>query len=392
RQNFSPPTLLTAFPALWINEVLPNNVNGQADNVGDKDPWIELYNAGATTIDLSGLYLSDDAANFNKWQFPAGASLPAGQFLVVWADGETGESTSSIYHTNFRLNPTNGIVVLSRVQTAGNGVLDYVNYVLSSPDIAFGSYPDGEPRKRRTLFVPTPGAANNPAIPSVQVYINEWMASNGSTLADPADGQYEDWFELYNAGSNQVDLSGYFLTDNSTNKPTQYQIPPGFIIPPGGFKLIWADSESNQNAPGRDLHVNFGLSNAGEEIALLTPDGLIVDDVTFGQQTANVSEGRFPDGANSPFLSFSLPTPGSPNISQSANQPPVISAIADKNVNELQTLAFKITATDPDAGQTLTFDLLSPPTGTSITTSGDFSWTPTEPQGPAIVSVTVRVK
>jgi hypothetical protein len=389
RLNFSPQTLLSAFPALWINEVLPSNVNGQTDNFGEHEPWIELYNAGASTIDLSSLYLSDDPANLTRYQFPAGTTLPAGQFKLIWADNEPGETAGTQLHVNFRLNSTNGIVLLSRLQSSGPGVIDYLEYVLTSPDISFGSYPDGEPRKRRTLYIPTPAAANNPSIPSVLVYINEWMASNGSTIADPADNQYEDWFELYNAGSNPVDLSGFFLTD-STNKPTQYQIPPGFIIPPGGFKLVWADGESNQNAPGRDLHVNFSLKNEGEGIALYTPDGQSIDSISFGLQTANVSEGRFPDGAAAPFLSFSLPTPGAANISQLANKPPVIDPITDRTVNELQNVSFKITASDPDAGQTLTFDLLNPPAGASITTDGDFSWTPTETQGPAIVSITVR--
>ncbi|HSR87832.1 MAG TPA: CotH kinase family protein, partial [Pontiella sp.] len=56
------------------------------------------------------------------------------------------------------------------------------------------------------------------------VVINEWMADNDTTLADPADGDYEDWFELYNPGTGTVDLGGCYLTDELT-EPFEYQIP-----------------------------------------------------------------------------------------------------------------------------------------------------------------------
>ena len=49
------------------------------------------------------------------------------------------------------------------------------------------------------------------------------MASNGSTLADPADGHYEDWFEIYNAGTTSVDLGGFYVSD-AQDEPTQYRI------------------------------------------------------------------------------------------------------------------------------------------------------------------------
>jgi hypothetical protein len=106
---------------------------------------------------------------------------------------------------------------------------------------------------------------------------------------------------------------------------------------------------------------------------------------------ANLSYGSTNDG--DPFtrqpLSFS--SAGQPNNSQPPNQPPVINPIADQTVNELQTLAFKITATDADAGQTLAFNLVNPPAGASITASGDFSWTPTENQGPGNYTINVNV-
>ena len=149
----------------------------------------------------------------------------------------------------------------------------------------------------------------------VRVVINEWMADNASTLADLSSGspKYSDWFELYNGGTSPASLAGYFLTDTLSNLG-QFKIPAGYVVPPGGFLLVWADNQPGQNGPGiPDLHVNFQLAAKGEAIGLFAPDGTAVDTVTFGPQTADVSEGRWPDGG-SLVVSQSRPTPLAANL------------------------------------------------------------------------------
>jgi hypothetical protein len=384
---------LQAFPLLWINEVLPNNVSGLTDAAGEREPWIELYNAGDTSLDLSALYLTDDYTNLTKWRFPPGTVVGAKQFLLVWADGESAESTAAAPHTSFRLNPATGSVALVRLQgsPAQPAVMDYLDYVLLSPDRSYGSYPDGEPRRRRPFHRVTPAAPNNPAVPEIQVTINEFLAGN-TRIADPADGDFDDWFELYNAGAESVDLSGYTLTDDLAN-PTKSVIPPGTILSPGGFLLVWADEEQGQNDFGRDLHVNFRLSLEGEALGLFAPDGSLVDGFTFGPQTPDVSQGRFPDGAAPPLLAMETPTPGAPNVLPGNNRPPVLNPIGNKQVAEQTLLRFLVTATDADAEQTLTFRLgQDAPPGASIEpASGVFTWTPTEAQGPGTYTFTIVV-
>jgi len=82
----------------------------------------------------------------------------------------------------------------------------------------------------------TPGGTNNPTSAPIVVFINEWMASNTRTLADLSSGtaKYDDWFEIYNPGTNTVSLAGYYVTDNLTNK-FQYQIPNGYTIAPAAI-------------------------------------------------------------------------------------------------------------------------------------------------------------
>src|SRR5262249_26787077 len=75
------------------------------------------------------------------------------------------------------------------------------------------------------------------------------------------------------------------------------------------------------------------------------------------------------------------------------NNPPVLAVIANQTVNEINTLTLTVSATDSDSpANTLTFSLLSPPSGASINaSSGVFTWTPTEGQGPSTNTITVQV-
>jgi hypothetical protein len=135
---------------------------------------------------------------------------------------------------------------------------------------------------------------------SLPVVINEWMADNVGPFgfADPADGLFQDWFELFNPNTSPVNLGGYHLTDDFGNT-AKFTIPTNTIIAGRGFLLVWADEDGSQNSPtNADLHANFRLNNGGEMLALFAPDGLSPQHtVTFGPQFANVSQGLFPDGA-----------------------------------------------------------------------------------------------
>ncbi|MBN9689793.1 MAG: lamin tail domain-containing protein [Verrucomicrobia bacterium] len=386
---------LEAFPLLWINEVLPVNLTGPLDNVGQREPFIELYNSGTNRLDLGAFFLTHQTTNLTQWAFPAGTMLDPGAFLVVWADGQPEQTAAGSLHTTFRLSATNGFVGLVRRQGPSQvpAVMDYLDYGLIAANRSQGSYPDGEPRQRRQFQFVTPGAANNPAVSEVQVTINEFMAGNSNTLADPADNNFEDWIELYNAGSAAVDLSGYFLTDSLVNW-NQFRIPAGVTIAPGGFLLVWADGESAQNAVANgDLHTSFRLSLDGEQIGLFDPNGELVDSVSFGAQRNDVSQGRYPDGDTGPLLELDTPTPRAGNAIAGGNLPPVLAPIGNQSVAEGSLLNITVQATDPDAGQRLTFSLSAdaPPGATIDSSLGVLTWQPTELQGPGVYSFAVRV-
>jgi hypothetical protein len=144
---------------------------------------------------------------------------------------------------------------------------------------------------------------------SLPIVINEIMASNASTLADPA-GEFDDWVEIYNPSSTHIDLSGLYLSDNPTNL-NKWAFPEGTSIAAQGYLLIWCDEDGDKAQEG--LHANFKLSASGEFIALSDQDGLLlVDSLSFGEQTTDISYGRVQD-ASSIWTIFPEPTPGYSN-------------------------------------------------------------------------------
>ena len=158
------------------------------------------------------------------------------------------------------------------------------------------------------------------------VVINEWMAENSGPggFLDPLSGSYSDWFELYNPNNIATNVSGFFLSDKLSN-PTLWQIPPGTVLPPHGFRHVWADNQTNLNAlsTNGDLHVNFQLSKKGETVALFAPGGTLLHAVTFGAQFPNVSQGLYPDGNTNAYYFMTNWTPRASNRLDPL-QPPVL--------------------------------------------------------------------
>jgi hypothetical protein len=160
--------------------------------------------------------------------------------------------------------------------------------------------------------------ATGTAPPLAQVRINEWLASNNSAVADPVDGRFDDWFELYNIGDLPVDLAGYTVTDDLT-RPARYTIPPGFVLQPRAALVVWADGQPEQTRAGQSLHVSFQLARSGSDIALFDNLGRSVDAIRYTTQTTDIAEGRWGDGADGPFLRLAQPTPGTTNALPAAN-------------------------------------------------------------------------
>lgn len=124
-------------PVVRINEVLAQNTSGEQDENGQFEDWIELHNNGSQPFDLSGGWLSDNAANVYKWQFPAGTILGGGDHLVVWADEDASQGP---LHASFKLSASGEEVWLA----APNGlVLDHVEFGQQQANMGYARIPNG---------------------------------------------------------------------------------------------------------------------------------------------------------------------------------------------------------------------------------------------------------
>ncbi|MDB4382847.1 lamin tail domain-containing protein, partial [Akkermansiaceae bacterium] len=124
-----------------INEIMANNQSTLVDPQGEFDDWVEIYNSGDETLDLSGYYFSDDLEDITKWQIPldSGIVIPAGGYAGVWADNDPEDGPD---HLGFRLAAGKDILVL----TAPDGVtvVEQVMLPVQHPDISYGRDDAGE--------------------------------------------------------------------------------------------------------------------------------------------------------------------------------------------------------------------------------------------------------
>ena len=160
--------------------------------------------------------------------------------------------------------------------------------------------------------------ASNWLVGGPRLVINEVMASNSEVgpdgrggYADP-QGEYDDWIEIYNTQDYPIDIGGMYLAQG-LSEPRMWKIPEGFpeqtTIAGHGYLVIWADRDTSDGP----LHAGFELRADGEDVELYDKDGrTLIDSFSFGEQTTNISFGRYPDGTDN-LRFFGIPTPGRRN-------------------------------------------------------------------------------
>ena len=278
---------------LRINEVLADNVSISTSD-GAYPDLIELYNAGATRINLGGMSLSDRLDQPRRFVFPTGSSLAAGQYLVLHGDDR---ATAGVLHVGFGLDRTGDELYLFDAQGT---LIDSVQFGQQLADLSIGVV---DREGTWNLTDPTFGVANQPT-PRGEIddlRINEWYASGDVRIT-------QDFVEIYNPQSVPVALDGLSLTDQPFAIPDQSPISALSFIPAQGFVSYIADGDP-QDGPN---HLSFRLSAVREHLALIDSDGQIIDHVYYYPQTSEVSQGRLPDGG--PHFTFSeIPTPGVTN-------------------------------------------------------------------------------
>ena len=246
-----------AGPALRINEVESNG--------GTPGDWVELFNPGATPVNLTGFVFKDNDDSRN-YVIPTAAIPPGGYLLLEEAAFNFGLGTPD----SARLFRPDGSLAASYSWTPHAAT-------------TYGRCPNGSGALTTTTSS-TKGASNDC---SIAVKINEIESDSGSS---------GDWVEFFNSGTAAVDLSGFTFRDSEDTRA--YTIPAGTTIAAGGYLVIEESS------------LGFAL-DAADSARLFDPSGGLVDSYTWTSHAAT-SFGRCPNGAG-PFVTTLATSKGTVN-------------------------------------------------------------------------------
>lgn len=191
----TPPTVQQ--PNVVINEILAGNTVTNMDTDYYKfSDWIELHNTTNQSQNISGFYLSDDAAAPTKWKIPSGTTLAANQYLIIWADKK--DIKANELHANFSLSSKGETLTLAN--TAGT-IVDTLTFGKLDTGVSAG-----KSGSTVVYFVPTPGAQNSTNYSSKK-------GSKKPSLSQDS-GFYSSRVNLQLSQENNAAI--YYTTDGST--------------------------------------------------------------------------------------------------------------------------------------------------------------------------------
>lgn len=258
---------------LYINEVIPTNDAVLADNYDEYDDIIEIYNAGGSAVNLAGYYLSDDTGDPTQWQIPATnaalTTVPAGGYLIFWADDETSQGAN---HSNFKLGGNGESAVL----TAPDGVttIDAISFPAIITDYGYGRLPDGGATLSE-LIPASPAATNDNSQPQVI-----------APVITPPDGIYTDTQNV--TITAEAGASIYYTTDSST--PTTGSTLYTGLFPINTSQNVKVIAVKNAYADSQ-ISVNSYLFDPTSDLSILhiTIDPFYLYDDSFGMHVAGTN-------------------------------------------------------------------------------------------------------
>ena len=317
-------------PSIVISEVMSSNKATLAVD-GRFPDWIELYNGGSESADLSDLVLR---CGGKEARLPA-REIAAGEYAVV----AVGDGAPEEGLTELAVSKEGCVVELLALDGTA---LDSVEMAACESDQSFVRNEDG------TLTLsdwPSPGFANDKSgydsrqetlVGGPSLQINEVMVYNEWYKLKQSD--FFDWVEIRNAGDEAVDLAGFYLSDSL--KDLQAFRLPELSLQPGELILVFC---TGQDAAANDRQASFALNAQRDRLYLSSEDGAILDCVPLRRIPYGGSYGRL-DGRGG-FFFFESPTPGEENgqgIRRVAEAP--VALTEDGVFNDVDSVSVELSA------------------------------------------------
>lgn len=329
-----------------ISEVLPDNAYSVIDAYGDHSDFVELYNSDSAPVSLLGYYLSDAEEDLTRWAFPD-VDIGAGAYLLVFLSGRN--TAEAELHANFSLSSEDDGCFLYRAETFS---VDRIGIPADlSENVSIGRAADGSPVY---YAYPTPRFPNARAFsqpdtlacyPADDVHISEVCA-----IGD-ADG---DWIELYNPTDRDLDLDGWYLSDDPDD-PTRCRLA-GLTVQAGGYAVWEAASQADA----------FRISAGGETVLLTDPNGITRDVFQTGALSAGVTSGRVCGQPSVARVFFASPTKGRENSAVYTTGQTSAPVFSDTTLYHDGPFLLSLACDEPDASIRYTLDGSEPDAGSSL--------------------------
>ena len=242
---------------LEITEYMTNNISYKVSSDNKFYSLIEIHNNDEKDIELEGFYLTDKEDNIGKYQFPK-ITIKKNDYLIVYASGLNKVINNEV-HTNFKLNNNDGVIVLSSPDKA---IIDRVVIGNLEANTSQGLYKG----KWHTYYKPSVGSINTEDYGSKEI--------KKDLIINEVSIYPKEAIELYNNSDNDVNLTGYSLSDKSGE---QYTFKSG-VIKKKGYSVIYKNT------------FKFGINNTNEVINL-TYNGQVIDTFNVNRLTGNISTG-----------------------------------------------------------------------------------------------------
>lgn len=217
---------------LVISEFLARNESGLTDEDGDRSDWVEIQNTSSAAIDLNGYYLSDNASNLTKWQFPA-VTLPAGGFLTVFASSKDRDDPLAPLHANFALSGDGEFLGL--IAPDGSTIVDQFapTFPPQYSDISYG-------RQQQTTHLVSEGHTARYFVPTVaQSGLGTQWTQSGFNHNSWSTGPTGLGFGLVEAGFSvrMIDVEGG--TNGTLDSATEAKNVLDGIATPGEYLITF---------------------------------------------------------------------------------------------------------------------------------------------------------
>ncbi len=358
----------TANAQIVINEGSNKNYSTIADEDGDYEDWIELYNAGSTTLDLFNYSLTDNLAEPNKWIFPHLTMAP-GDYEIIYCSSKNryaSQGFTSVLNTGAFIPTTGWNTHNFTTPFFWDGISNIVINVCSYSNTGYitnSSFNQSATAYNSTTFAFEDGspascfAVNGTTVqqrPNMQ--INGMPIGVGTIQNSPYDypAPYGNWYwssrtqmlitaaELIAAGITAGNLTSLGFDVVWTDAVLYDYIDISMkAVPDNAMTATFYPAGGNQN------HTNFGIAPEGETIYLMTPAATIMSSLNVHTAGYDDSYGCFPDASSTKKI-FGTPTPNASNNASSTYNG-YLNAPLISQTSGFYSIPFLVTLTNPNA-------------------------------------------